>query len=188
MFPDNEPFTKINAYNIHDVSEWRDLNMKFILQVLRDYRILKGYSAPFVNERYRSLEFIDDVREGMENELYARCINTSPERVSIEFQNDSKRVRNGSVNKSELTGNILEMLYRNEDASAETREGSGDSEPCVGAPDHVWSADVYLADMYSWCAALVRRGRLWDADDDGLIENSGSPDQTYDAWVMTGPR
>lgn len=27
----------------------------------------------------------------------------------------------------------------------------------------------------------------WDKDGDGLIENGGFPDQTYDIWVMTGP-
>ncbi|KAL9705335.1 hypothetical protein quinque_008853 [Culex quinquefasciatus] len=29
--PDEEPFELINAYPIHDVYEWKDLNSKFIL-------------------------------------------------------------------------------------------------------------------------------------------------------------
>jgi non-lysosomal glucosylceramidase len=28
----------------------------------------------------------------------------------------------------------------------------------------------------------------FDLDGDGLIENSGYADQTYDAWTVTGPR
>lgn len=28
----------------------------------------------------------------------------------------------------------------------------------------------------------------FDKDQDGLIENGGYADQTYDAWVTTGPR
>lgn len=53
----------------------------------------------------------------------------------------------------------------------------------------VWDSRQYIADMYPACAALLRRAvSLWDADGDGLIENGGFPDQTYDAWVMTGPR
>lgn len=28
----------------------------------------------------------------------------------------------------------------------------------------------------------------FDKDHDGLIENSGYADQTYDGWVTTGPR
>ena len=28
----------------------------------------------------------------------------------------------------------------------------------------------------------------WDVDDDGLIDNAGFPDQTYDAWTMQGAR
>ena len=29
---------------------------------------------------------------------------------------------------------------------------------------------------------------VYDTDGDGLIENSGFADQTYDAWPVTGPR
>ena len=28
----------------------------------------------------------------------------------------------------------------------------------------------------------------YDTDGDGLIENSGFADQTYDAWPVSGPR
>ncbi|KAL0880998.1 hypothetical protein ABMA27_002147 [Loxostege sticticalis] len=48
--PEGIPFSNINAYNIHDVSEWRDLNLKFILQVMRDYRLLRAHFAPFATD------------------------------------------------------------------------------------------------------------------------------------------
>ncbi|XP_052739613.1 non-lysosomal glucosylceramidase isoform X2 [Bicyclus anynana] len=120
--PDGLPFTQINAYNIHDVSEWRDLNLKFILQAMRDYRLLRAHSAPFGNER--SSEVVEECGERIE-----------------------------------------------------TRE------PAVA----VWDSRQYLTELYPACAALLRRGVEWDRDGDGLIENGGFPDQTYDAWVMTGP-
>ena len=28
----------------------------------------------------------------------------------------------------------------------------------------------------------------WDTDNDGIIDNAGFADQTYDAWIMTGAR
>lgn len=28
----------------------------------------------------------------------------------------------------------------------------------------------------------------WDVDGDGMIENGGFADQTYDVWIMTGTR
>eukprot|EP00794_Sanderia_malayensis_P009762 gene9762-10761_t len=37
--PDEEPFLKVNAYTIHDTSTWKDLNLKFVLQVYRDYSL-----------------------------------------------------------------------------------------------------------------------------------------------------
>ncbi|KAK3911068.1 Non-lysosomal glucosylceramidase [Frankliniella fusca] len=87
--PEEDPFKLINAYPIHDVSEWRDLNLKYVLQVWRDFSLTK-------NERY-------------------------------------------------------------------------------------------LADMWASCKKVMDTAEAWDTDGDGLIENNGSPDQTYDTWVMKGP-
>lgn len=36
--------------------------------------------------------------------------------------------------------------------------------------------------------SLMRGALRWDKDGDGLIENGGTADQTYDTWIMTGPR
>ncbi|XP_037870253.1 non-lysosomal glucosylceramidase isoform X1 [Bombyx mori] len=104
--PGDMPFFHINAYNIHDVSDWKDLNFKFILQVIRDYHLMT---------------FMDT------------------------------------------------------------------SEEKTGSSAAVWPSKRYLADMYPACVTLLRRAAAWDRDGDGLIENDGTPDQTYDIWVMTGP-
>lgn len=59
--PEEEPFSMVNSYPIHDVSEWRDLNTKFILQVYRDYselnKLAKG--AHGTTNKFSSIEFID---------------------------------------------------------------------------------------------------------------------------------
>ncbi|PVD19748.1 hypothetical protein C0Q70_20239 [Pomacea canaliculata] len=44
----------------------------------------------------------------------------------------------------------------------------------------------FLADIYPSCKAVVEKAMTWDRDGDGLIENSGFADQTFDAWVMSG--
>ena len=46
---------------------------------------------------------------------------------------------------------------------------------------------TYLKAMYPACSALIEKTLEWDRDGDGLIENSRSPDQTFDTWVMDGP-
>lgn len=86
--PDENPFILINSYPIHDVSTWRDLNLKYVLQVYRDYVITK------------------DVQ--------------------------------------------------------------------------------YVVDMFPQVVIVIKHAMTWDSDNDGMIENSGYPDQTYDAWVMSG--
>ncbi|XP_030048660.1 LOW QUALITY PROTEIN: non-lysosomal glucosylceramidase [Microcaecilia unicolor] len=87
--PEDEPWERLNAYLIHDTADWKDLNLKFVLQVYRDY-----------------------------------C----------------------------LTNNF-----------------------------------TYLLDMWPICQFVMDSELKFDKDGDGLIENSGFADQTYDGWVMTGP-
>ena len=48
-------------------------------------------------------------------------------------------------------------------------------------------AEVLLSRALPVCERLMRAGLDWDQDRDGLIENSGKPDQTFDSWVMSGP-
>lgn len=86
--PYEDPLVLINAYPVHDVSKWKDLNLKFVLQCYRDWQYF-----------------------------------------------ESKR---------------------------------------------------YINDMWPKIKILMQVCQNWDVDGDGLIENSGCPDQTYDSWVMTG--
>ncbi|RUS80876.1 hypothetical protein EGW08_011347 [Elysia chlorotica] len=86
--PEDEPWIRINAYNIHPTDDWKDLNIKFILQVYRDY-----------------------------------------------------------------------------------------------AATHDMD---YLDFMYPKCQVLVESAKAWDKDGDGVIDNGGYADQTFDAWVMKG--
>ena len=99
--PEDEPFVRVNAYRIHDVSQWKDLPLKFVLSSWRDTVLL---SRPGQEEKVR------------------KC---------------------------------AEFLSR-----------------------EAWPV----------CQQAMERALLrWDADGDGLIENSGRPDQTYDTWRMDGP-
>lgn len=98
---DEEPFLLPNRYPVHDVSEWRDLNTKFVLQVLRDY----------------------------------------------------------SFKDTEVDGICYNSYLRK-----------------------------YLEDMYEVCKVVIDKALKFDVDGDGLIENSGTPDQTFDTWIMEGSR
>ncbi|KAL5005060.1 hypothetical protein ScPMuIL_018516 [Solemya velum] len=86
--PEDEPWARINSYVIHPTYDWKDLNMKFVLQSYRDYVI---------------------------------------------------------------TGN-----------------------------------KEYLADMYPLAKAVMDTAIQWDVDNDGIIENGGFADQTFDTWIMHG--
>uniref|UniRef100_A0A1J3JKR9 Non-lysosomal glucosylceramidase n=1 Tax=Noccaea caerulescens TaxID=107243 RepID=A0A1J3JKR9_NOCCA len=39
----HDPWSEMNAYNIHDTSKWKDLNPKFVLQVYRDFAATGDY-------------------------------------------------------------------------------------------------------------------------------------------------
>jgi non-lysosomal glucosylceramidase len=47
--------------------------------------------------------------------------------------------------------------------------------------------DVFLADLWPAVEAAMERVAKFDRDGDGLIENDGFPDQTYDVWSVKGP-
>ncbi|XP_068611885.1 non-lysosomal glucosylceramidase [Brachionichthys hirsutus] len=87
--PDDEPWVRMNAYLIHDTADWKDLNLKFVLQVYRDF--------------------------------------------------------------------------------------------------HLTQDRRYLRDLWPVCQAVMESELKFDRDGDGLIENSGYADQTYDGWTVTGP-
>lgn len=42
--------------------------------------------------------------------------------------------------------------------------------------------------MWLQLTTVMDKALTWDKDGDGMIENDGSPDQTYDCWTMTGCR
>ena len=39
--PGDEPWVRLNAYNAQDISRWKDLNPKFVLQLWRDYALTR---------------------------------------------------------------------------------------------------------------------------------------------------
>ncbi|KAM6565447.1 hypothetical protein CsatA_024575 [Cannabis sativa] len=84
----HDPWSEMNAYNIHDTSKWKDLNPKFVLQVYRDFS---------------------------------------------------------------ATGDM-----------------------------------AFGVDVWPSVRAAMEYMEQFDRDNDGLIENDGFPDQTYDAWTVHG--
>lgn len=86
--PEDKPWENINAYVFHDTKDWKDLNLKFILTVYRDYNYLKDME--------------------------------------------------------------------------------------------------YLSNMWPYIKLLMITVQSQDHDNDGLVDSGGFPDQTYDAWSVTG--
>jgi non-lysosomal glucosylceramidase len=109
--PWEDPYFNINGYNMHDVSEWKDLNLKFVLLVYRDYKSM-NCDAEYLNNM---LPFCSIVMK------------------------------------------VIHFLK------------IGDA----------WRFEPLC---------VLQKSMAWDTDGDGLIENSGEADQTYDSWIMTGPR
>jgi non-lysosomal glucosylceramidase len=72
--PLENPWLKINAYNAQDVSRWKDLNPKFVLQIARDYFLTKDNAFlesvwPAVKQAIATMNKFDMDGDGMiENE------------------------------------------------------------------------------------------------------------------------
>jgi non-lysosomal glucosylceramidase len=53
--------------------------------------------------------------------------------------------------------------------------------------DYVVTGDEqYLQEMYPLAKTILKKSLRWDTDGDGVIDNAGFADQTYDAWIVTG--
>ncbi|GAB0086442.1 Non-lysosomal glucosylceramidase [Sergentomyia squamirostris] len=149
--PWEEPYFLPNSYPIHDVTEWKDLNTKFVLQVYRDFYVLNQLAQAQADNasKFSSIEFID------KDSLFEMYTQDNRHQ-----QNDDKAKKKKSAS-----------LYINE----------------TNGKVYLMDGMAYLKAMYPACKAVMAKSLEWDHDDDGLIENSKSPDQTYDAWVMDGP-
>lgn len=54
--------------------------------------------------------------------------------------------------------------------------------------DYIFTQDTeFVRDTWEAVEAAIRRVHRFDRDGDGLIENDGIPDQTYDVWSVKGP-
>lgn len=106
--PSEAPWRKLNAYNFQDVSAWRDLGPKFVLQIYRDY--LSSLSS------------------------------SSSTNLAVPTSFESSKL----------------------------------------------ASKQFLLDMFPSVRLVMQTMETFDSDGDGMIENSGYPDQTYDIWVAKG--
>ena len=65
-----EPWITLNAYNSHDTRDWKDLNLKFILTVYRDFYHLKDleylkYMWPYIKELMITVQSQDHDNDGL---------------------------------------------------------------------------------------------------------------------------
>lgn len=121
--PSEQPWVQTNAYNFQDVSRWKDLGPKFVLQVYRDYQYMRSAGLKLA------------------------------------------AVKSGGGSKSESAAEL---------------------DRAVKAAAFVDGMDVFLREVYPVLLVVMKSTELFDADGDGMIENSGFPDQTYDIWTATG--
>jgi non-lysosomal glucosylceramidase len=68
--PECEPFQQLNAYCLHDTKNWRDLNLKFILSIYRDYYYIKEINLledmwPLIKTLMITIESQDTDKDGL---------------------------------------------------------------------------------------------------------------------------
>jgi non-lysosomal glucosylceramidase len=68
--PEDKPWENLNAYTFHDTKDWKDLNLKFILTVFRDYYHVKDenylkYMWPYIKELMITVQSQDHDNDGL---------------------------------------------------------------------------------------------------------------------------
>jgi non-lysosomal glucosylceramidase len=54
--PTEDPFVNVNQYNYQDVSNWRDLNSKYVLMIWRDYYMSGGNDTAFLRYAWSAVK------------------------------------------------------------------------------------------------------------------------------------
>jgi non-lysosomal glucosylceramidase len=58
-----------------------------------------------------------------------------------------------------------------------------------GAQQASDAREWFVRKLWPVCVSVMAKAKRWDKDCDGMIENDPDhPDQTYDIWIMNGPR
>ncbi len=56
--PTEQPWFQTNVYNFQDVSKWKDLGPKFVLQIFRDYAYIRSSQG---NNPQLAFDFLQDM-------------------------------------------------------------------------------------------------------------------------------
>jgi hypothetical protein len=148
--PFEEPWRALNAYNLQDVSRWKDLGPKFVLQIYRDFQYLCSIqSASSSNTRKKS------------------------RKVEVHFPSSCVHLSSGSPPRS---GREQQQQEHRIDDAISFFESIECSE----------SAENFLLAVFPAIISAMERTAEYDTDGDGMIENEGYPDQTYDIWTAEG--
>ncbi len=54
--PTEDPFVNVNQYNYQDISNWRDLNSKYVLMIWRDYYMTGGKDTAFLRYAWSAVK------------------------------------------------------------------------------------------------------------------------------------
>ncbi len=138
----------MNAYNFQDVSRWKDLGPKFILQIYRNYYYVEEI---YLNTYHNHIYDIDEVQPG----------SSSSNKLSSSSAASDAAGCGATLNVEE---NYYDRIPNLEKASMRT----------------------YLEEIYPILLTVMKSMEIFDKDQDGMIENSGFPDQTYDIWIAKG--
>lgn len=68
--PESQPWNQLNAYILHDTKDWKDLNLKFILSVYRDYYHTKDFEFiknmwPYIKRLLVTIQSHDRDNDGL---------------------------------------------------------------------------------------------------------------------------
>jgi hypothetical protein len=161
--PFEQPWTHLNAYNLQDVSRWKDLGPKFVLQVYRDFQ----YMCSIQSKKSRKVDV----------QFPKSCIEIPGATTDRSSNPNSPAPNNTDENSNSNPANSSK--YHADDAI-------DDAIHVFESIECSESAEYFLAAVFPAVISAMERTEEYDKDGDGMIENEAYPDQTYDIWTAEG--
>lgn len=188
----------LNAYNFQDVSNWKDLGPKFILQVFRDYKYINRlYQQSSSSESIRVIRTTTDSNMITEIHTPTTLLSEKDDYLPQLYDKQTSIIENQLFSQSNDKPSHQQHTLNNDDTQYPTtgseeqsvsvhvdnnsKSVNKDNLHCEAADENVQALE-FLKDFYPILLLILSHTMTFDKDNDGMIENSGFPDQTYDIW------
>lgn len=140
-WPDEDPWRLFNGYTFHDVSKWKDLNPKFIMQIYRDYLLTRDEA--FLKETWPAVKVATEYMFRFDRDEDGLIENDAfPDQTYDQWSAEGPSAYSGSLWLGALSA-AVEMARLNADRVAAEKYERNLLSASVAFVDNLWNGSYF---------------------------------------------